>query len=332
MTTCKIIICMPVFNDWESANLLIPKIDRVFGRVPFEAELLIIDDGSTQAPPADFAQGVASLKRVDILKLRRNLGHQRAIAVGLAYISEHREYSAVQIMDCDGEDSPDDIPSLLARFSASHCKRVVFAKRQIRNEGFLFKLFYQIFKVVHRCLTGRKIEVGNFSVIPAELVSRLVLYSETWNHYAASVFRARIPFDLLPTTRARRIAGVSKMIFVDLVIHGLNAMSVFSPIVGVRLLVATLILSVVSLSGLFILVVDRGGPDPQIPAWATILTGLMTMFLLQTFFGVLLFLFTALHRREGVTFLLVRDYVHLVHKDVQVITNACPPNIVLPSR
>ena len=50
--------------------------------------MLAVDDGSS--PAGDSAGASArALRRVDVLPLRRNLGHQRAIAVGLAYVEDH---------------------------------------------------------------------------------------------------------------------------------------------------------------------------------------------------------------------------------------------------
>ena len=77
----------------------------------------MIDDGSTQpCRPDEIPQAFATIQRLDVLVLRRNLGHQRAIAVGLAFIDAQLECTAVVVMDGDGEDAPEDIPKLLARF------------------------------------------------------------------------------------------------------------------------------------------------------------------------------------------------------------------------
>ena len=98
-------------------------------------------------------------------------------------------------------------------------------------------------------LTGIPVRVGNFSVIPAAQLRRLVVVSELWNHYAAAVFKARTPKATVPTARAPRLAGRSRMNFVDLVTHGLSALSVHSELIGVRLLVvAAVLISVRSLA------------------------------------------------------------------------------------
>ena len=104
----------------------------------------------------------------------------------------------------------------------------------------MFRFFYHIYRVLHRALTGVSVRVGNFSILPATFLTTLVAMSELWNHYAAAVFRSKLPFTMIPVPRGTRIAGRSRMNFTALVSHGLSAISVFGDIVGVRLLVASL--------------------------------------------------------------------------------------------
>ena len=104
-------------------------------------------------------------------------------------------------------------------------------------------MFYAMFKLLHRVLTGKGVRVGNFSVMPRRRLSSLVVVAEIWNHYAAAVFRSRQPHCMIPTHRSRRLCGSSSMNFVSLVTHGLSAISVYSDVVGVRLLVMSVLLA-----------------------------------------------------------------------------------------
>jgi hypothetical protein len=67
------------------------------------------------------------------LRLRRNLVHQRTIAIGLAHIGEY-EARDVVVMDSDGEDDPRDVPRLVARMQEER-GRSVFAERTRRSES-----------------------------------------------------------------------------------------------------------------------------------------------------------------------------------------------------
>ncbi|MHC5721624.1 MAG: glycosyltransferase, partial [Nostoc sp.] len=82
-----ILIVIPVFNDWQSLDMLLINLDTVLSNERIQCEILVIDDAST-IPPHDsfmFAHFNA-IQKVNCLELKRNLGHQRAITIGLAYI------------------------------------------------------------------------------------------------------------------------------------------------------------------------------------------------------------------------------------------------------
>ena len=99
-------LLIPVFDDWDAADLLCRDLDRALtGLSEAQVRIYLLDDGSSTAPPPQAfawpAQGVRSIASV---RLRRNVGHQRAIALGLAYLYDKTDSNAVLVMDGDGED------------------------------------------------------------------------------------------------------------------------------------------------------------------------------------------------------------------------------------
>ncbi|HAE59312.1 MAG TPA: glycosyl transferase family 2, partial [Anaerolineae bacterium] len=182
----EILIVTPVYNDWQSLKILVESLEQVAARFELHIRILAVDDGSTLPPPTDLP---ASLK---LIRLARNLGHQRAIAVGLSVAQAMRANLPVVVMDCDGEDRPEDIPLLLAEFDA-HPGQIIFAQRAKRSEGGLFRVFYVFFKWLFLLLTGHKINFGNFCVIPPASLRRIVYMQEIWNHFAAGVMRSGLP-------------------------------------------------------------------------------------------------------------------------------------------
>src|SRR5262249_13427464 len=153
------------------------------------------------------------------------------------------------------------------------------AERAKRSEHWIFQLFYSLFQLLHYLLTSRQVRVGNFSVIPAARLASLVVVSEMWNHYAAAVYKSRQPLALVPTHRSRRLDGKSKMSFTNLVIHGLSAISVYGDTIGVRMLVASTILIVLTMAGLACVVAVRLLTDLAIPGWATFTAGTLLVIL-----------------------------------------------------
>jgi hypothetical protein len=309
-----LVVLLPVYNDWTALRKLLGKLDAALSSRGIEADILVVDDGSTE-PFDDPSEGAdfAAIRRVGVLHLRRNLGHQRAIAVGLAHLDARRPpCRAVVLMDSDGEDDPDDVPRLVERFEGEERRPIVFAERTQRSEGPAFRAFYTLYRLAYRMLTGRSIRVGNFSLIPVERLSGLVACSELWNHYAAAAFASKQPHATIPTRRAPRLDGRSKMNFVGLVIHGLSAISVHSEAVGVRLLIASLGTIGLVVLALVATLAVRLTTDLAIPGWATTAFGVLLILLFQATMFLFVSSFMVLSGRNASGFLPMRDYAHFI--------------------
>jgi glycosyltransferase involved in cell wall biosynthesis len=305
-------VLTPVYNDWTALSTLIAALDRELASRRRAATLLVVDDGSPQQSTGIDAVDASALDTIEILHLRRNLGHQRAIAIGLAYLEAGETPDTVVVMDGDGEDRAEDVNRLLDTLEAEGGSRVVFAERTRRSEGLVFASLYWAYRFVHLLLTGERVRVGNFSAVPRHLLRRLVAVSDLWNHYAAAVFHARIPFTTIPTVRGTRYAGSSQMNFVSLVAHGLSAMSVFGDRIGVRLLIVTCALAAVIVSGAGVLLLWHAVEGLSIPAWG-VSAGLATVVLLFLLFATsLAFVFIILAGRANPGFLPFREFAHYV--------------------
>ena len=83
----KILILIPVYNDWDSLKKLINEISKnIKGQNSFLFKCLIINDASTlEQPKLIKPNNLVSLK---ILNMRKNKGHARCNAFGLKYASE----------------------------------------------------------------------------------------------------------------------------------------------------------------------------------------------------------------------------------------------------
>jgi hypothetical protein len=306
-------ILIPNFNDWEALRLLLPRIDQTVRGLEQRVSVLIVDDASTDPAPRDWpGQEFQALDSVEVLHLRSNLGHQRAIALGLYHLHEFTDSEAVVIMDGDGEDRPEDLPELLRAFAGGEGAEVVFAARTRRMEGLGFRLCYRAYRLIHYAMTGVVVQVGNFSVVPRRALARLMAVPDLWNHYAASIYRARLPRRLVPLPRGRRLAGESKMNFVSLLIHGLSAMSVFSDQVSARLLTAAVGFAVMAMGLMGVTVGVRWFTDLAIPGWATFTVGLLLVLVVQSLSFATLFAFLIAGRRSALNFLLTRDAPYFI--------------------
>jgi polyisoprenyl-phosphate glycosyltransferase len=306
---------MPVYGDAAAAAAVIADIGPALNGIA-DVSVVLVDDGSNPRISASDLEHGGALS-VSILTLRRNLGHQRAIAIGLSYVVAHLHPDAILVMDADGQDRVVDMPKLLHLWSDVGRDRVVFAARARRSESVLFRVLYNVYRGLHRVLTGVPVRFGNFSVVPFALASRLVVSSELWNHYAAAVLRTRLPYTSLPTTRGHRVHGESRMNFVALVVHGLSALSVFSDTLGVRLLVFSIcgFLALLLGSGLALAGYTLG--LFAVPQWGIALGAGSLLVSMQVVIGCALLAFVVLSRRTGSDFIPARDYGLFLENVVQ---------------
>jgi glycosyltransferase involved in cell wall biosynthesis len=272
-----------------------------------------MDDASPLGRPHPLVdQAYSAIESVSVVRLMRNLGHQRAIAVGLGLVSKLEGYQATLVLDSDGEDRPEDLEKLYAAMRRTEGTSVVFAGRTKRTEGWWFKLMYWLFRQSHQALTGIPVRFGNFSLVPVKLVRSLVLVSDLWNHYAAAVVKARLPYIAVPCTRGLRIAGRSQMNLVSLTTHGLRAFSVFSEEIGTRALLACLALFALSLLGSAVVLIIRFGTSYAIPGWATVAMAFAILAALQSLTLATVFVFYVLSSRSLSAAVPVREFEQFI--------------------
>ena len=291
-------VIMPVYNDWQSATLLIRDIGIAMADSGFAVRIVAVDDGSTEPPPAalDPGPGIAA---IECLMLAANLGHQRAIAVGLMAVAECTDADLVAVMDSDGEDRPAELRAMVER-AAGLIDKAIVAQRSERSESVFFKTFYALYTRVFRMLTGQRIAFGNFTVLQPAQVRRVIGNAHIWNNFPAALLHSRIAVEYVPTRRGKRYAGQSRMNFIGLVTHGLGAISVHSEAVFVRILFASLALLLVS-SGL-----GAGAlymklfTSLAIPNWATTVLGFALVISIQALMMPILMAFLLLNNRSAI--------------------------------
>ena len=276
-----LVILMPVFEDRASARQLIADLAASCPVKPF---IVAVEDGSLNdvMRAADIA--AAGLEG-EVIHLARNLGHQRAIAAGIAHVATTLHPEMLVVMDSDGEDVPAAVPELLAALADPKVD-VVVAERRQRSESLQFRAFYEVYRRLFKFLTGRGIRFGNFMAMTGKAASRMAAMQETWVHFPAAVMVSRLRMRPVPTDRGTRYFGASKMNFVSLALHGMRSIMVFAEDVLVRvgvlcvamIVMASLLLGVATLLKLI---------GWATPGWFSTAFGILVIILLQA--GILSF-------------------------------------------
>lgn len=290
------VVVTPVYEDVEASGRLFRELARLF---PGKIHVVAVDDGSVRQPLGLQALRDAGLAGT-VIRLRRNVGHQRAIAIGLSYVADHMHAGQrVVVMDSDGEDLPESIPVLLHTLNPDTVD-VVVARRKNRVDSLGFRMFYWVYRLIFALLAGHSIRFGNFMALGYSAVQRLTSMPELSIHVAGAVLASKLRATARDLDRGPRYAGQSKMNFVGLALHGFKALMVFAEDVLVRIGIACTIVGGLSLLGA-VTIVTLKLLGYGIPGWASILTGIMVLIFLQTGTLTLLSLMlTGLTRRRSV--------------------------------
>ncbi len=228
----KIIVLVPVYNDWKSVSKLIEEINSTVSNLNCNFSILIINDASSEHQSI-YAPNLENIQSVQIINMKENRGHARCIASGLKHIFENEEFDYVIPMDGDGEDRPEEIKNFVEYLNYTSDKPIV-GERVKRSESLFFKFCYNIHKILTFAFTGQSIKFGNYTCLPKSTVEKMINDKSTWSSFSGALAKLEKERSIVPSIRGSRYFGPSKMSFKNLIIHSLSIISVFKINVLVR--------------------------------------------------------------------------------------------------
>ena len=235
----KIKILIPVYNDWESILRLLQEIDENIGVIKKTSfSVFIINDGSDNK---DFFRlrlqslELKNIKSVEIMHLKENQGHAKAIANGLGFIHTRlgfkpkgeEKFDYVIPMDGDGEDRPEELFLFCKKINLNP-NNIILGKRVKRSEGLIFRMCYFLHKILTSLYFDRTINFGNYNCLPKHTVSNMVKNGFTQFSFSGSLFQQlnNSFYKEIPSVRGKRYYGPSKMSFLNLLKHSLMIFAV----------------------------------------------------------------------------------------------------------
>src|SRR6516164_11029668 len=140
----EVSVVIPVYNEAENISVLYERLIEVLDGAKLDFEIVFVDDGSTDNSVESLNEIGRSDKRVIVVELARNFGHQVAITAGLDFARG----KAVVVMDADLQDPPEVVLEMVAKWREGF--DVVYGKRRSREGETFFKLltakwFYRMF-------------------------------------------------------------------------------------------------------------------------------------------------------------------------------------------
>src|SRR6204780_291951 len=213
----------PAYNEEE---LVEPFVRRACAAVAdYTFELVLVNDGSTDATPELLDRMAAEDPRVRVIHLSRNFGHQAALTAGL----EHAVGDVVAMIDADLQDPPELIPTMVARWEAG--ADVVYAVRRAREGETAFKLataswFYKLFDKLAQ--VDLEPNSGDFRLLDRRALDALLAMTERSRFLRGMTVWVGFTQTAVPYERDARNAGETKYTLRKMLRFSLDAIASFS--------------------------------------------------------------------------------------------------------
>jgi glycosyltransferase involved in cell wall biosynthesis len=267
-------VVVPLFNERATARAMYERLAAVFDGLPaVDAELVFVDDGSRDGTLELLHEVAADDRRVRVIGLSRNFGHQAAITAGL----DHASGDAVVLIDGDLQDPPEVIPEMLERWRAG--ADVVYGARRARRGESAFKratakLFYRI--IGRLSDTSLPYDAGDFRLLDRAVADVLRDMREEARYLRGMVAWAGFRQEALPYERDERFAGETKYSLRKMTKLGFDGLASFSS----RPLVLAAQLGALITVGAFIylvwIVANRlTNPHSVVAGWTSVLVAIL---------------------------------------------------------
>lgn len=200
-------VVVPCFNEGEVLAEFHGRLSNVLGSLPVVAEVIYINDGSSDHTLDELRRLKRLDARVAVVDLSRNFGKEIALTAGI----DHARGDAVVVIDADLQDPPELIPSLIEKWETGF--DVVYAKRTSREgESRLRKLtahiFYRVLQQVNRVAIPA--DTGDYRLLSRRVVDALKGLREQHRFMKGLFSWVGFPQTSVLYTRHPRFAGRSK--------------------------------------------------------------------------------------------------------------------------
>ena len=204
----RISLIAPCYNEGASIEAFLVAIRRIAHALPqYQFEFLFVDDGSTDQTIPLLLSHVDYDRRIRVLSLSRNFGHQRAITAGIDWCSG----DFVIVLDADLQDPPELIPQIIEKLEEGF--DIVHTVRVDRGVDTLGKRMsaWIFYKVMHRwVLPDLPRNAGDYKGLNRRAVETLRLYRERVRYLRGLFATMGFRQTQIPYTRALRHSGGTK--------------------------------------------------------------------------------------------------------------------------
>ncbi len=190
MTAPELSVVVPLYNEASGLEELHARLSAALGAVARPAEMVFVDDGSTDGSFERLLELAGRDPRVRALQLRRNYGKSPALAAGFA----RARGRLIVTLDADLQDDPAELPRLLAKLDEGF--DLVSGWKRERKDPLTRRLASRLFNGVTAALTGVRLHDINcgLKAYRREVTDTISLYGQL--HRFLPVLAAREGFRL----------------------------------------------------------------------------------------------------------------------------------------
>lgn len=176
-------IVSPVYRAENLLPELVKRIKAAVSPISGDYEIILVEDASPDGSWAEIDRLAEIHPEIVGIKLSRNFGQHYAITAGLDQVKGEW----VVVMDCDLQDRPEEIPSLVLK--AQEGFDVVLARRANRQDGFLKKLSSKLFYRTLAWLTGSQQDetIANFGIYHQKVIRQITEMRESIRYFPTMV-------------------------------------------------------------------------------------------------------------------------------------------------
>lgn len=198
-------VVVPFYNEADNLSALIQEIDRMLGQLGNRAEIILVNDGST-----DGFQKTPTSPNYPIrwLDLTCNSGQSAAMYYGM----QAARGELVILMDADLQNNPSDVPNLVAKLN-SESLDFVTGVRVKRQDTWVRRISSRIANRVRSfVLNDQTSDTGcSLKVLRAEVAKRLPAWNGMHRFMPALAKSCGYRIGEMPVSHRARHAGVSKV-------------------------------------------------------------------------------------------------------------------------
>lgn len=219
-------VVVPAYNEQAVLPEFHRRLTGVLDAIPFRAEIIYVNDGSSDQTVATILDLKAGDQRIALVDLSRNFGKEIAMTAGVDY----SQGDAVIVIDADLQDPPELIPVLVERWQKGYDN--VYAKRTARQGETFFKRatahgFYRTLQRLSRVKIPE--DTGDFRLLSRRAVDSLLKLREQHRFMKGLFAWIGYPSTAVLYTREPRSAGQSKWGYWrlwNLAIEGITSFSI----------------------------------------------------------------------------------------------------------